>query len=780
MFEPRSLAVSLAIAAMLTLTFSCTSTTQQTGIPADTVADAAVDGEEEDTWVPPPVAVAVAVGQAHVCALMSDDVVKCWGSNGKGQLGRGLPPSGTDADKLPEPEPTTELSTPIAIVAAWLQTCALHEGGKASCWGANEKGQLGNGKDTMVYGVDNLAAEVEPDAVQNTGGIKSFAMGKSHGCVVGTDKRVRCWGGNEFGQLGNNKALDSRKPDFVKMAAGQVAVAAGEAHTCAANKDGSVRCWGKGADGRLGHGADTDSPSPQEVQGLSDATALVAGRAHNCALRTGGKVSCWGAGDKGQLGDGSGKSANKAVEVVGLSDVTALAAGSDHTCALVSGALHCWGGNDFGQLGQSTKSVVTKPEAVAGLGTVVAFDAGGGTTCVLSDEDKVQCWGDNSSGQLGSAASGPVSAQPVLITFPVPVVEQPDAGPTDGGMVDTTQPDAGGEDAGKPDVGPPIDAGGDTDGGSTQPSGGVVYTESGEVGTNVIVQADDSKPNNIWPGGVVVAPPGGGRILFFLTKKEEMNVSDANGFNDIIVAGSIMEPTGHGALSPNGNKVAYLKGKGSGAKDVALGTITSKGTDAYKLASDVSRASAVAFSPGSDRLAWYSATGEVRATVNGFKNPKPLNNEALPFGTPAVVSSLGWSPKGDKVVFTIKHKSDGGPVSSDIAVVGADGSGLVRLTNDAILDVELAVAKDGTVWFQRIHKPEVASEIWQVTVDGGLPKKVMTTGTALQRLPQPSGDGHKVLYISSTGYKSGALTSHNVLSGKGNIVSQAAVNGFWL
>ena len=755
---------------------ACSTTPQNPGVPTGG-ADGALDGAEADTWVPPPVAMAIAVGGAHVCALMSDDAIKCWGDNSHGQLGRDLPPSGTDADHMAVPEVTSDLDAPVGLLAGWMQTCALHGGGKASCWGANDKGQLGNGKDALVYGVDQLAAELGPDAVLDTGGIKAFAIGQTHGCVIDNSKRARCWGGNEFGQLGTNTGMNSRKPDHVKMAAGAVGIAAAAAHSCAVMASGEVYCWGKGADGRIGNGADDDAPSARKVTDLADAEALVAGAAHTCALRAEGKVSCWGAGDKGQLGDGGGKSSNTPVEVSGLSGVTLLAAGSEHTCALVADALHCWGANDSGQLGGSGGSGSATPLAVSGLGGVKTVAAGGGTTCAQVVDDGVLCWGDNGAGQLGAGTDKASSEAPVAIVFPEPVVLEPDAAPTDAGGGDVMTPDAGdGEDGGFVDAGPPVDV---PDGGGGAPPG-LVWTASGSSGPTVMVaNGQGGDMATLWPGGQVVGPPGGGRILYFLSKSKELMVSKVDGSQAIIVAGAIMEPTGHGALSPDGAKVAYLKGSGPGSRQLALGYISPGGTEAGKLADDVARDSATAFSPGGSQVAWYGASGTLMVTATGLSNPKPLHAEALPFGTPALRSSLGWAPDGERVVFTVRRQQGDGPVSSDIAIIDSDGANFVLLTDDDFIDAELAVGKDGTVWFQRLTSPEKSSEIWRVGVNAMGLQKAANLGAGLNRLPQPSPGGDRLLYLASTGFGAGALTILQADSGKPTVVSESALDGFW-
>ena len=156
-------------------------------------------------------------------------------------------------------------------------TCVLTIANGVKCWGRNESGQLGQGFVGVGAGVilDPIvspfpASAVPLDVMGLTSGISAIAVGAFHVCALTTSGGVKCWGANGTGQLGIGSAGSSNgtPQDVIGLTSGVAAVSAGSGHSCALMTTGRVKCWGSNSVGQLGNGTLTNSLTPIDVVGF--------------------------------------------------------------------------------------------------------------------------------------------------------------------------------------------------------------------------------------------------------------------------------------------------------------------------------------------------------------------------------------------------------------------------------------------------------------------------------------------------------------------------------
>ncbi|WP_129347611.1 RCC1 domain-containing protein [Sorangium cellulosum] len=212
------------------------------------------------------VALSLALGETHTCARLNGGAVKCWGANSAGQLGLGdMDFRGDDPDEMGDALPAVDLGgePAQALSAGRFHTCALLTGGRVKCWGHNAYGQLGAG-DRFHRGTDTSHMGEHLDVVDVGAPITQLALGEFHTCALLADGRVKCWGRNDLGQLGLGDMLDrggapgelgdALPPVDLGEGATAQAITAGAQHTCALLTDGRVKCWGRNDFGQLGLG----------------------------------------------------------------------------------------------------------------------------------------------------------------------------------------------------------------------------------------------------------------------------------------------------------------------------------------------------------------------------------------------------------------------------------------------------------------------------------------------------------------------------------------------
>lgn len=334
------------------------------------------------------VAVSIAAGLDHTCALLEDGSVKCWGAGAR--LGQGdFANRGDDPGELGNALPAVDLGTnrrAVALTAGNYTSCALLDNAQIKCWGLGLFGALGRGNSENI--------------------------------------------GDEPGEMG-----DALPPIDLGTGRSAIAVASTGYHTCAILDDASVKCWGQGADGELGNGSTGDvGDQPGEMGdqlptvslGTSRVpVALVSGGSayHTCAVLDDGSLKCWGANIFGELGYGDTNNRGDAPGEMGDALPTvplgagrtaiAVSAGNYETCAVLDDrSLKCWGRADWGGLGQEDSLIRgdlpgelgdALPPIKLGTGRTATSVTVGNRyfACAALDNKLLRCWGMNQDGSLG-------------------------------------------------------------------------------------------------------------------------------------------------------------------------------------------------------------------------------------------------------------------------------------------------------------------------------------------------------------------------------------------
>ncbi len=293
-----------------------------------------------------------------------------------------------EGEIIPEPRDLPGINNSVDINAAvdingeYNHFCVLLADSTIKCYGNNNYGQLGDGTfDFSPTLVDVLGIH---NAIQIDTGHRSS-------CALLADGTIKCWGlvfCKSDNCITNPVPVDVGIQDVIK-----VEVMGGSFY--ALLKNGTIKAWGSNNNnsGQMGNGSWDDPLTPVTVLGVNNAKDIKASHQSACALLADGTVKCWGKGDMIATCDPDFSNSNVPIRVCELEKVKSLYSSQANYCALLKdGTVKCWGANDLRLLGQDKFLEYNYP-VKKNIDDVILLSMGPAQACALKKDGTVFCWG---------------------------------------------------------------------------------------------------------------------------------------------------------------------------------------------------------------------------------------------------------------------------------------------------------------------------------------------------------------------------------------------------
>ncbi len=275
--------------------------------------------------------VQLSVGHGSACALLADGHVVCWGDS----LAYG--------ERTPRTAPwlVQRLDDALEIATGDGYGCARRRAGDVVCWSDDDTppkpgAPAATGVRRLAGSValldDGHVAEIAllpaPAHAKPVAGLADVAA-ISHDatgthCAIGKDRSVRCWGGNNWGQIPDGSVIERPTPVRVPALDGADEISIAYFFGGCARFGGKVKCWG--GEWRKG------GTKLEEISGITDAVEIGVEEYHACARRADGSAACFGSNSAFQIDDGADAGAVDVRPLQGVTDAVQIALGGGEPC----------------------------------------------------------------------------------------------------------------------------------------------------------------------------------------------------------------------------------------------------------------------------------------------------------------------------------------------------------------------------------------------------------------------------------------------------------------
>ncbi|MBO9667036.1 MAG: hypothetical protein J7501_09505 [Bdellovibrio sp.] len=318
----------------------------------------------------------------------------CWGS--AGVFGDGT----TSAVRRPAAMAIDPNTTYTAIANVHDQdVCAIDSAGNLKCWGKNDYGELGAA--VAVGSTAYVPTNVDPGTTY-----KKVSVAYNTICAITTADELRCAGNGNNYLMGNGSTNSLTAFTTVDSGVTYAEVGRGFYHTCARTTAGVIKCWGANGFGQVGNGGTTSQATPYIIDGGATFKKLIVGSSANCGITTSDTVRCWG-----DPTNGTGGYAYSPATLDGGATYAEIALGYSNGCGIkFDGTMKCWGYATVSNLSSvvegGSHAVFNTPSQVAGGATFSKVQLGQSYICGTTTAGSIICSGRSTGDEWGFADSG--------------------------------------------------------------------------------------------------------------------------------------------------------------------------------------------------------------------------------------------------------------------------------------------------------------------------------------------------------------------------------------
>ena len=338
-----------------------------------------------------------------------------WGNNTRGMLALNQGPVNARSSPTQVGTSPNWLTLGIGPIYSGMATGAIKSDGTLWSWGYNTSGELGHNNRTMCS---------SPTQVGTDTTWKNMATDRSMMAAVKTDGTLWTWGWNNDGKLGHNQGSgtgNKSSPTQIGSGTDWKEASCDYDSIVVVKTDGTLWAWGGNAYGELGQnqkGIPTNQSSPVQIPGTTWVRAT-ANTQTVLATKSDNTLWGWGFNDHGAIGANIGwpKARSSPVQIPGEWDPNSVSSGRATSGALrPDGTMFTWGSDAYGSGARNNTGSKSSPIQIPGTWQSVhmGYRSGG----AMKTDGTLWVWGRNSGdgeGVLGQNSTTHHRSSPVQV-----------------------------------------------------------------------------------------------------------------------------------------------------------------------------------------------------------------------------------------------------------------------------------------------------------------------------------------------------------------------------